>query len=630
MRRQPDSVSKIVTIGAARLILVFATVCALLGPFGCSGSQEDSLPSPGISEKIAESIDLLSRFTFLDGVSDQPSELAAKNIDCLDSSSGCEYVDIRGDRRRAIRIESGGERSAFATMPTDARLRFSFAPLGADSQIEVTVAAGAGQTLSRTFDVPVQAQWHDVELVLGEFAGEECAISASAKGGGAIAFAMPRIITVPQNNVVPGRQSVLLYLIDTLRADHLSAYGYDRATTPFLEELGERGYVYLNSYSTSAWTRPSTATLLTGLFPSFHQANARMRLPLEVSTVAEVMRAGGWSTWAFVTNGNVNAAGLDFEQGFDRFVAIKPRGNQPDASEINDLVVPWLEEVGDEPFFLFIHSVDPHAPYNPPESVRFRFTDPEYDGPVIPEETRKKYLGTREPTDDDLAYIIGLYDEEILFQDSMIRELFDALKNDRLMERTYTVITSDHGEEFFEHGYWEHGKKLFEEQIRVPLIVIPPSTKQVEPARITLPVQGVDVVPSIFGWLGIDFAAGLIQGDVLPLSDRDGVSSRPVYCEEIRHDSGFDIFSLAVGSQKIIVKKNRERGGQKIWLFNLAEDPYEQNNLYSRDSEQALDLMQRLENFSSTELTGKPAQSIPEPSLEQDAIDQLKALGYIE
>jgi arylsulfatase A-like enzyme len=355
-----------------------------------------------------------------------------------------------------------------------------------------------------------------------------------------------------------------------------------------------------------------------------------MRLPLEVPTIAEIMRAGGWSTWAFVTNGNVNASGLDFEQGFDRFVAIKSRGRQPDADEINALVIPWLDEVGDEPFFIYIHSVDPHAPYNPPDSVRFRFTDPVYQGPVVPEKTKKKFLEKREPTEADLVHIRGLYDEEILFQDAMIRELFSALESDGLIEQTYSIITSDHGEEFYEHGYWEHGKKLFEEQIRVPLIVIPPTSVDVTPARIESPVQGVDVVPSILDWVGMDYAGGDFQGAPLPTSDFSAPPSRPVYCEEIRHDSGFDLFSLTDGLTKIISKKNRERGGQITWLFNLIDDPREQENLSSKDPEATLDLLQRLENFASTDLPGEPTQSIPEPSLDQDALDQLRALGYIE
>ena len=106
--------------------------------------------------------------------------------------------------------------------------------------------------------------------------------------------------------------------------------------------------------------------------------------------------------------------------------------------------------------------------------------------------------------------------------------------------------------------------------------------------------------------------------------------SRPVYCEEIRHDSGFDLFSFTDGDRKVISKKNRERGGRKIWLFNLRNDPHELKNLISQDSGITLELLQRLESYPSTALPGKPVQSIPEPSLDQDALDQLRALGYIE
>jgi arylsulfatase A-like enzyme len=611
-------------------ILVGMVFFLSVGVVGCFQPGRKAPRTRELPARRAVSSDLLCLFaSSLNGP--QPGvEASAHPCECLASSSGCEYVDLGGDRRRAIRLVPGSQIRLTARVLRESRLRFSLASYGADANVVVTVDGGDGSSVNQVFAVPSARLWTDADVSLIDVAGAETVISIVVDGEGDVAFAIPRLVQVSRPDRVEFQPNVLLYLIDTLRADHVSTYGYSRATTPFLDEVSQRGVVYLNSYSTSAWTRPSTASLLTGLYPSFHQANARMRLPLEVSTIAEILRLAGWSTWAFVTNGNVNASGLDFEQGFDRFVAIKSSNGQPNADQINDLVIPWLEKHGDEPFFLYLHSVDPHAPYDPPESVRFRFTDPGYRGPVIPQQTKKKILGTRDPTEADLAFIKGLYDEEILYQDSMIRELIDAFEAYRLVEHTYCVITSDHGEEFHDHGYWEHGKRLFEEQIRVPLIVIPPTALDDAPARVSSPVQGVDLVPSILTWVGIDYAKGDFQGVPLPASNTESPVTRPVYCEEIRHDSGFDILSLKDGPLKIISKKNRERGGRKTWLFNLEDDPFEQENLFSRDSAVIGDLMRRLENFSSTELLGQPAQSVPEPSLDQDALDQLRALGYIE
>jgi arylsulfatase A-like enzyme len=601
-----------------------------IGVSGCpktdlrTASESTKAPSP------ARSTDLLG--AFLVDLTDVNAETVrpSQNSDCLSDTSGCEYVDIGGDRRRAVRLGAGSNRVATTAVHGDSWLRFSFSSYGEGTKFSVTIRAAEVETMIRPFIVPRAREWFNAEIPLRDFSGKDCTVSVSVDHDGDLAFAIPRIISSIQSDVADDRLNVLFYLVDTLRADHVSTYGYERITTPFLDDLGKRSLVYLNSYSTSAWTRPSTASLLTGLYPSFHQANARMRLPLEVSTIAEILRSEGWSTWAFVANGNVNASGLDFEQGFDRFVAIKPQGRQPDADQINDLVLPWLDEVGDEPFFLYIHSVDPHAPYNPPKSVRFRFTDPDYQGPVVPKKTKKKILAMMDPTEADLVHIRGLYDEEILFQDAMIRELHSALESSRLVERTYGIITSDHGEEFFEHGYWEHGKRLFEEQIRVPLIVIPPTTVNVSPGRITSPVQGVDLVPSILSWVGVPFEKDDFQGSPLPTANRTAASTRSVYCEEIRHDSGFDLFSFTDGDRKVITKKNRESGGRKIWLFNLRDDPHELENLFSQDSGITLELVKRLESYPSTALSGKPVQSIPEPSLDQDALDQLRALGYIE
>ena len=617
-------------VSVRHIVLVGAIVGGLYTTVSCSRSNTVFSENDESSLRTRGSSDLLVQFCVSEEELETVEDLTVDYVECLDPDSGCEYVEIGGDRRRAIRISPGSTRQAVVTMPRYARLRFSFASQGADSQIDVTVSTDNGRSLARTFIVPKRRLWHDTEISLEGFEGAECEISASAGDGGGVILAMPRIVTFPPTDPGRDRKNVLFYLIDTLRADHVSAYGYERLTTPFLDGLGKRGYVYLNSYSTSAWTRPSTASLLTGLYPSFHQANARMRLPLEVETIAEILRAGGWSTWAFITNANVNAAGLDFEQGFDRFVAIKGPGGHPNADQINALVVPWLDEVGDEPFFLFLHSVDPHAPYDPPESVRHRFTSPDYRGPVIPNETRKKDLAGREPTEADLVHIRGLYDEEILFQDEMIRELFGFLESKSLTEITYSIITSDHGEEFYEHGYWEHGKKLFEEQIRVPLIVVPPKTIDVESAAVVSPVQGVDLAPTILGWLGVESLGSTSQGVPLPTSNALAPRSRPVYCEEIRVDSGFELFSLKDDSLKMITKTNRERGGRKTWLFDLAEDPLEQVNLFSAADKMHQDLLQRLTGFPTLELSGEPCRAVLEPKFETDALDQLRALGYIE
>jgi len=602
------------------LALGFLLACAGESPTGSPGN----LPTDG-SIWQSSSHDLLPALA-IGGHGDEREP----TVDDSGIQSEDEYLDVGGDRRRGVPIPSGSSIVFDNPGVKGSELRFSVSALGSTSTILVSLLEGGHDTGIQSRMEVSEGAWTDGDLNLNSIDSQAVSIRFSAEGNSGVFVAMPRLVVGHRDSMSNPRPNVLLYLVDTLRSDHLSAYGYSRLTTPFLERIARVGFVYTNSYSTSAWTRPSTASLLTGLYPSFHRANARMSLPSEATTIGERLRPLGWSTWAIVTNGNVNAAGLNFEQGFDRFVALKGAQGQPNADEINDIVIPWLETVGDEPFFLFIHSVDPHAPYNAPETFRGRFTDPRYDGPIEPQKTKKKKLGRTQPSAEDLDFIIGLYDEEILFQDKMIEELFAVISDFGHLDRTYSIITSDHGEEFFEHGYWEHGKRLFEEQIRVPLVVIPPTYVDVEPARITSPVQGVDVVPTILKWLNIESEEGGFQGRVLPTSDLHAPASRGVYCEEIRHDSGFDLLSITDGSLKIIAKTNWETGGRKVWLFDLAVDATEQVNLTSADSGTTESLLQTLLSYSSTQLLGEPVQPRPEPKLDQDAVDQLRALGYIE
>jgi hypothetical protein len=289
------------------LLVALLLIFSIGGVSGCSKTELRIAPEGTKSPSPARSIDLLG--AFLVDLTDVNVETArpSQNYDCLSDTSGCEYVDIRGDRRRAVRLGAGSDSAITAAVPDESRLRFSFSSYGEETQFSITIRAAEVETVIWPFVVPRARQWFNSEILLNGFSGKDCTVSVSVDHEGDLAFAIPRIISSPQTDVADDRLNVLFYLVDTLRADHVSTYGYERITTPFLDELGERGFVYLNSYSTSAWTRPSTASLLTGLYPSFHQANARMRLPLEVSTIAEILRSAGWSTWAFVANGNVNA-----------------------------------------------------------------------------------------------------------------------------------------------------------------------------------------------------------------------------------------------------------------------------------------------------------------------------------
>jgi arylsulfatase A-like enzyme len=485
----------------------------------------------------------------------------------------------------------------------------------------------------------VGGPWIDGEVdisSLGQTDGTAVSVSVDAPKGnhGFLALAAPRLVTPNDSSATTGPTNVLIYMIDTLRPDHTSVYGYERPTTPRLDALARRAVVFENAYSAAAWTRPATASLLTSLHSSFHGAHSTNSLASEVVTLAERFRVAGWSTWAFVTNGHVFDRSLNFEQGFDRFVAIRgvKRDNHARTEEVNELVLPHLDAFGDEPFLLYVHVVDPHSPYDPPEGYRGLFSDPSYSGPVTPKDTVKRVLRRWRLSDQDVSHIRSLYDEDIRYQDEMMGVLLERL--DQMAPtagETLVVVTSDHGEEFFEHGDWEHGTRLYEEQVRIPLVLRVPGVPTLAGRRVKERVQIIDIMPTLLAWFGIaggEMCQGIDLGPMLRAAPESGVGSRSVYCEELRGEKNTELRSLTEGPWKIIHRRVGPR--EHYSLFDLEEDPGELRDRSGSQRERLVDLRTRLADHadalakSYSRATGGRPQDLDDATREQ-----LEALGYL-
>ena len=401
----------------------------------------------------------------------------ACSCDVVPRTGRCGHVALGHDRRRALLIDAPAALELGVDGAGAQALRFSLgatAPGAGAVPVRVT-ATDAEQRVVAAWEGTVQPGrgWSDVALALPSAPARlAIAVDPGAAGGAQVALAMPRLVT-PTTSAAPGPTNVVVYLMDTLRADHTSAYGYARDTTPHLARLARDGVRFDLAYSTAARTRPATASLLTGLQPGFHGAHSGFALAPQVATLAERFHRGGWSTWAFVTNGHVFGHGLNFEQGFDRFQAVPGTRHLHHArtEEVNEVLFPHLDALADEPFLLYVHALDPHAPYDPPPGFAGRFTDPAYAGPVRPDKTVTADLVKMKIGEQDLAHVVGLYDEDILYQDAMFGLLLERLERLGVRDRTIVVVVSDHGEEFLEHGAWAHGGRLFEEQTRVPLLM---------------------------------------------------------------------------------------------------------------------------------------------------------------
>jgi len=313
--------------------------------------------------------------------------------------------------------------------------------------------------------------------------------------------------------------NILLVSIDTLRADHLGAYGYARDTSPHLDALARRGVLFETALSTSSWTLPAHASLLTGLEPWQHTLqDDGTRLPARIPTLAAALGARGFYTFAVVSHVYV-ASPFGLDRGFAHFddEGIAGGTRNPTADESIDRLLTALDaRPADRPFFAFLHLFDPHWDYSAPGAWGTRFVDPAYRGPVDGSyEQMRAFAGAdRAMPADDLAALVARYDGEIAFVDAQLGRLFAALRARGLEQDTLIVVTGDHGEEFEEHRRLGHGRTLFEEQLRVPLILAG-DPRLGTGVRWRDPVSLVDVAPTLLALFpeASDASAGAQPGE---------------------------------------------------------------------------------------------------------------------
>ncbi len=290
-------------------------------------------------------------------------------------------------------------------------------------------------------------------------------------------------------------RGVVLVSIDTLRRDHVGLYGYGRPTTPTLDALGARGLVQDDAVSVSSWTLPSHLSLLTSVDPALHGGlDMESGFNRQVQTLPSLLQGAGWSTQAVTSHLYVSAVyGLD--QGFDHLDFHQDRK----AADTTDRGLALLDRFGDRPFFLFLHYYDPHWHYDPPAD-RLALFERGYQGSLTGNWQDFKSRTRESLKPGDLAHLLALYDGEIRYTDDEVGRLLAHLRARGLDRSTLVVVTSDHGEEFLDHGSWEHQKTLYEEVVRVPLVMAGPG---VPARRGQAQASLLDVAPSILSWAGL-------------------------------------------------------------------------------------------------------------------------------
>ena len=383
--------------------------------------------------------------------------------------------------------------------------------------------------------------------------------------------------------------NILLISIDALRADHLSCYGYDRMTSPVLDELASRGTRFSRAFVNTHGTPPSHTTLLSSLYQETHLVdldggNSHQndhRIPEEVELVQEILQREGWRTVA-VTGGGYMSAQFGFARGFDDFF---DRAHGAD-EEAEKLVEALGRQTGEQcPIFALFHTYEVHSPYAPPAGFEQLFG--EYSGEIEP--TNDALIAIQGKASkvlkkSDFDYLESLYDGGIRYTDQILGELFSALEKTGFLDNAVVIITADHGEEFGEHGGVLHGGKLYEELLHVPLIVFGTGIEQgvVDPRLVSL----VDVAPTILAAAGLPIPERMEGRDLL-----GGPSPAAWQEQRIFAQYGSQLYCVRTPRWKLIYRPADER----VLLFDLRHDSSERRNLVQNNPETAAKLLAELE-----------------------------------
>jgi arylsulfatase A-like enzyme len=465
----------------------------------------------------------------------------------------------------------------------------------------------------------------------------------------------------------PRQRSVVFYLIDTCRADRMSVNGHSRPTTPFLEKLAARGARFSHCFSQAPWTKPSMSSILTSCYPSVTGMYRLLdRLDDSFTTLPEVFREAGWYTAGFSCNPLMGRLS-NYAQGFRKFVeatTIIPNGDpigfaSGSAKRMNEKALPWLEAHKTWPYFLYLHSVDPHEEYEPAAEYLAMFGDPAGEAEyrrqwqalidvktvkVANHCTAEHFEAAGVPIDSFVSYGLDLYDADIRANDDEISRVVAALEARGDLDDSIVVITADHGEEFMEHGGTSHGFTVWNELIHVPLIVIAPGL--IPPGLvIDAPVQSLDIYPTLCELAGLATPEG-IQGEslahLLRGEEHDG---RRVFAENHEVTGGEQYFfsqgntlTVIEGAWKLILnlKSSYNRPRPRRELYRIDRDFEERTDL-APDMPELADRLEgvvldwwahnraRHEGVAVTELSIDQLQHADPATLER-----LRQLGYIK
>lgn len=506
------------------------------------------------------------------------ADVAGRDAAWLRGQMG-KSVRLGDDVRRVVPAAPPSRIAFRVELPRGARLTFA---CGVDARragaapVEFVVTARQAGREAVVFDAlldptnrPAHRVWLAGDADLGAFRGAtelvlETRSAETPADPRAVAWALP---VVTSGAAAP---LVVVYLVDTLRADHTSLLGYPRPTTPELERFAAGAAVFENAVAPTSWTKPSVASVFTSLLPGRHGA-VHLRDPFapKEATLAERLRQRGFTTGAFVANSVIYEDGSGFERGFDAFRGIRDAEGRAStrarASDVVSAALEFLDASRGLPTFLYLHTMDPHIPYAPPPPF-----DTMFPPAPTPESPGRDPREQADPGAHTASYV-ARYDGEIAYGDRELGRFLAGLRERGLLEGALVVFLSDHGEEFAERGNWGHGTSLYDELLRIPLVVKFPNARHAG-RRVAHPVQALDVLPTILE--GLDLPADpALQGTPLQRALGAPGPERPAIVE-ISH-RGVVAHGARTARDKY-VRRFAPQGDEL--LFDLAADPGETRN----------------------------------------------------
>jgi arylsulfatase A-like enzyme len=491
-------------------------------------------------------------------------------------------IAVAGVQRRALAVRTPTTLTYYLDVPQGGKLGFGVGVSGDKAKggkvsVRVTPEGGAPKDV---FKADVTGAWRDEVIDLDAYAGQVVRVDLRAEGdvgAGRLAWSTPALL-VPPKSVEPPKKAaknVVVLLIDTMRAKSLKPFNpATRVKTPALDAFAKEGTVLEAAQSPENWTKPSVASVLTALYPATHGAKTDgARLPESATLASEVFKEAGFKTATFLANGYVSDK-FGFKQGWDHYTNYIREKKSTEAENVFKETGDWIEKHADDRFFVYIQTIDPHVPYDPPEQFLSMYKKGDYTGQVSPRRTADLLAeAKRSPprvtfTAADKQYLKDLYDAEVSYHDHYFGLFVERLKKLGLYDDTIFVITSDHGEEMEEHGSWGHGHSVYQDLLWVPYMVRFPSAV---PAgkRITQAVSTMSIFPTVAEAAGVKVPDSVEDRSLLSWLRGAAPPALPVAFSDFLDDRRV----IRAGRWKLILRGTNET------MFDLEKDPEEQKEL---------------------------------------------------